>query len=69
MGGSRRRLVRFFAGASVGKFRVKESIPDAFLPSSVYGLILVRTGRDNGIADGGFWRICSISCFKDLIVL
>ena len=61
--------MRFFAGALVGEFGVEESDPDAFLPSGVCGSILVGTGRDDGIADGGFWRISSISCFRDLIVL
>ena len=41
-------------GALVGKFGVKEPVLDAFFLPSVYGLILVRTGWGNGVADGRF---------------
>ena len=69
MGRSGRHLVYFFVGVLVGKFGVKKSIPDMFLLFGVCRLILVGIDRDDGIADGGFWWISSISYFKDLIVL
>ena len=62
-------MVYFFIGVLVGKFGVEESVLDVFFIFNVCGLILVSIGRDDGIADKGFWQIFSISCFKDLIVL
>ena len=48
MGGLRRRLVSFFIGVIVGKFRVKELVLDMFPLSSTFRLILVGTGREVG---------------------
>ena len=52
MGGLRRRLVSFFIGVIVSKFRVKELVLNTFPPSSTFRLILVGTGRGVSIADG-----------------
>jgi len=51
VGGLERCLDNFFLGALTGEFRVKELVLDAFFLSSIYRLILVGIGRDNGIAD------------------
>jgi hypothetical protein len=48
-----RRLVSFFIGVIVSKFRVKELVLDIFSLSSTYRLILVGTGRGVSIVDGG----------------
>ena len=52
-----RRLVSFFIGVIVSKFRVKELVLDTFALSSTFRLILVGTGRGTGrgvsIVDGG----------------
>ena len=38
----------------VGKLRVKEPFLDAFFPSSICGLILVRIGDSDSVAESGF---------------
>ena len=53
MGGLGRRLDNFFLGALTSKFRVKKLVLDAFFLSSIYRLILVGTGRGDGIVDSG----------------
>ena len=64
-----RYLVNFFVGVLVGELGVKKLVLDAFFPFSVYKSILVGIGNGNSVAEGGFWRIFSISYFKNLIVL
>jgi hypothetical protein len=46
-----RRLVSFFIGVIVSKFRVKELVLDTFSLSNTYRLILVEMGRGVGIVD------------------
>jgi len=45
-------LDNFFLGALTSEFRVKELVLDAFFLSGVYGLIVVGTGRGDGVAGG-----------------
>ena len=54
-------------GALVGKFGVKKLVLDIFFPPGVYRLILIGSGRDDSIADGGFLQISLISFFRDLM--
>ena len=63
MGGSGRHSVNFFVGALVGKFWVKEPVPDVFFPLSVCGLILIELGWDDNVTNSGFLCISSISFF------
>jgi len=53
----------------VGKFGVKKPVPDAFFSPGVCGLISIELGWDDGVADGGFLQISSISFFRDLMAL
>ena len=61
-------MVSFFIGALVSEFRVKEPVLDMSPLSSTYRLILVGTGRGDGVADGGLRRISSISFLRDPII-
>jgi len=54
VGGSGRHLDNFFAGALIGKFKVKEPVPDTFFPPSVYGSILIGSSQDDSMANNGF---------------
>ena len=69
VGGSGRHSVNLIKKVVVSEFRVKKLVLDAFLPSSTYKSIPVKTGRGNSIADSKLQRISSISFFKDLTVL
>ena len=53
MGGLGRYLDNFFLGALTGEFGVKELVLNTFFLSSIYGLIVVGTGKGDGIVGGG----------------
>ena len=54
MRGLGRHLDNFFVGALVGKFGVKESVPDIFFPPGVCGSILIGSGQNDSITNSGF---------------
>jgi len=53
VGGLGRHLDNFFLGVLTGKFGVKELVLDTFFLSGVYRLIIVGTGRGDGVAGSG----------------
>jgi len=65
VGGSGRHSDNFFAGALVGKFGVKEPVPDMFFPPGVCGSTSIESGQDDNVTDNGFLWISSISFFRD----
>ena len=69
MRGLKRHSVNFFAKTLIGKFRVKEPVPDKFFPLSVCGLISIKSSWDDSVADSRFLWISLISFFRDLMAL
>ena len=53
MGGLGRHSISLIRGVVVSEFRVEEPVPDAFLLSSIYRLILVKTGKGDSVVNSG----------------